>query len=211
MVGEHTYYRLGDTLVDGDECWTFSTMDPAYTRNQRSDYTVCATWAVAPTDPPSLMLMDMRRVRVEAAEHAAMVLDVWQTHRPAWVGIEKQNATLSLFTEVQRQGVVVRWLNPDRNKVARAETAVAISEAGRIWFPRNAPWLAEYEHELLSFPAAAHDDQVDVTSYAAAELVKGTVRARKLHPKPETRQERAWASIKSREKRSHMHPIMGRI
>ena len=37
-------------------------------------------------------------------------------------------------------------------------------EAGRLFLPVNAAWLADYEAELATFPNAAHDDQVDMTS-----------------------------------------------
>jgi hypothetical protein len=32
---------------------------------------------------------------------------------------------------------------------------------GGLYVPDRADWLAEFEHELLRFPAAVHDDQVD--------------------------------------------------
>jgi hypothetical protein len=39
-------------------------------------------------------------------------------------------------------------------------------EAGQVVLPQNAPWLAELERELLGFPNARHDDQVDsITQY----------------------------------------------
>jgi predicted phage terminase large subunit-like protein len=206
-----TFYTLGDHVVDDRECWRFATMDPAFTRSKRSDYTVCAVWGVAPTDPHSLMLLDLRRVRVEHAEHAPLIREVWDTWKPAWVGIEKQMATLSLFDDVQRNGVVVRWLTPDKNKIARAETAVAMVDAGRVWLPRNAPWMSEFLDEVVSFPVAAHDDQVDVLSYACAELNRHTVSPRKLRNEPVTPADKCWALLEKREKKKHMHPVLGRI
>jgi predicted phage terminase large subunit-like protein len=208
---EHTFHKLGDHLVDDTDCWRFVTMDPAYTARRRSDYTAAAVWAVTPTDPPNLMLLDMRRVRVEAVDHAPLIEDVWATWNPSWVGIEKQNAMLSLFAEAQRRGVVVRWLHPDKNKIARAETVAALMEAGRVWFPQNAPWLGEYEDEMLTFPVGAHDDQVDVTAYAGIELAAGTLRARKHKREPETMEDRIWAHVEKRNKRRHLHPTIGRF
>ena len=206
-----TYYQLGDHLVDDKECWRFATMDPAFTRSKRSDFTVCAVWAVAPTDPPSLMLLDLRRMRVEHAEHAPLVQDIWDTWKPSWVGVEKQMATLSLWSDVQRKGVVVRWLIPDKNKIARAETAVAVAEAGRIFLPRNAPWLSEFLDEVVSFPVAPHDDQVDVLAYAAAELAKRTVSPRKLHTEPVTPADKTWALLEKRARQKRYHPVLGRF
>jgi predicted phage terminase large subunit-like protein len=211
--GDETYNILGDHTVDDSMCWRFITMDPAYTTRKRSDYTAAATWAVTPTDPPNLLLLDLRRVRVESAEHARLIESMWDTWSPSWVGIEHQAATLSLFHEAQVRGVVVRWLKPDRNKLARAETAVALMEAGRIWFPRDAVWLPDFEDELLSFPVGAHDDQVDVLAYAAIELMNGVLRGRRLHKEPETIFERHWASIKKRDRdrRHPCHPVIGRF
>ncbi|MEM7781077.1 MAG: hypothetical protein AAF697_11870 [Pseudomonadota bacterium] len=37
-------------------------------------------------------------------------------------------------------------------------------EAGQILLPTQAPWLEDFEHELLAFPNARHDDQVDALS-----------------------------------------------
>ena len=37
-------------------------------------------------------------------------------------------------------------------------------EAGMVHLPKQAPWLDEYLLELLGFPTAGHDDQVDSTS-----------------------------------------------
>lgn len=210
-TGDETYNRLGETTVDDSLCWRFATMDPAFSRSKRSDYTVCAVWGVAPTDPHALMLLDLKRLRVEHADHAPLVKEMWDRWQPAWVGIEKQMATLSLFDEVQRQGVVVRWLNPDRNKIARAETAVAMVDAGRVWLPQNAPWLSEFLDEVVSFPVAAHDDQVDVLSYACAELAKRTVTPRKMRHEPQTHADRCWAQLEKRAKRKDMHPVLGRM
>jgi len=37
---------------------------------------------------------------------------------------------------------------------------------GFVHLPEQAAWLAEYFHELTSFPQGKHDDQVDSTSQA---------------------------------------------
>lgn len=209
---EDKVFRLGEQIVTDETIWRFATMDPAFTGTKRSDYTAIATWGVAPTDPPSLMLLDMERVRVEHADHAPLIRRVWEKHRPAWVGIEKQMATLSLFDEVQRKGVIVRWLKPDKNKIARAETAVALVDAGRVWVPDEAPWLDEFFAEVVSFPVAAHDDQVDVLAYAAAELARRTVSPRRVHHEVTTLEARCWAQLERRAKgRGRHHPVVGRI
>ena len=39
-------------------------------------------------------------------------------------------------------------------------------EGGRVLFPKSADWLDTYLNELLSFPSANYDDQIDSTVYA---------------------------------------------
>jgi predicted phage terminase large subunit-like protein len=47
------------------------------------------------------------------------------------------------------------------------------SRAGLVLFPEGAPFLPELEMELLSFPQAKHDDQVDSISQALAHNSSG--------------------------------------
>jgi phage terminase large subunit-like protein len=61
-------------------------------------------------------------------------------------------------------------LKADTDKVTRAMGAVPRYEAHTVFHPTAAPWLAKYERELLAFPNAANDDQVDVFAYAALAL-----------------------------------------
>lgn len=60
--------------------------------------------------------------------------------------------------------------NPDKDgsKEARFVAVSPEIEAGNVILPDPsvAPWIADYVNELVSFPNAAHDDQVDQTSMA---------------------------------------------
>jgi phage terminase large subunit-like protein len=86
-----------------------------------------------------------------------------------------------LLSRLHYQGPTVERLDPrvtppimpvkvDRDKLARAEAVTPMVERGDVLLPDpsvyDAPWLAEYEHELLSFIGIhdAHDDQVDATT-----------------------------------------------
>jgi phage terminase large subunit-like protein len=46
----------------------------------------------------------------------------------------------------------------------RLHAQCATIENGGLWLPEEAPWLAEYVHELTTFPGSKHDDMVDATS-----------------------------------------------
>jgi predicted phage terminase large subunit-like protein len=55
-------------------------------------------------------------------------------------------------------------VKPDGSKRDRMAIQSAKIEAGQVHLPRNAPWLGDFLHELLAFPNARHDDQVDSVS-----------------------------------------------
>ena len=46
----------------------------------------------------------------------------------------------------------------------RLHAQTAMIENGFVRLPENAPWLAEYLHELTVFPNGKHDDQADSTA-----------------------------------------------
>ena len=53
---------------------------------------------------------------------------------------------------------------PTTDKVMRLHAQTTLIENGFVRIPENAPWLAEYLHELTVFPNGKHDDQADSTA-----------------------------------------------
>ncbi len=48
----------------------------------------------------------------------------------------------------------------------RLDAQTGVIENGFVYIPLEAHWLAEYLHELSTFPKSKYDDQVDSTSQA---------------------------------------------
>src|SRR4029079_13921585 len=46
---------------------------------------------------------------------------------------------------------------PRREKQVRASAQTACLESGRVLLPHEAPWVAEYERELLGFPSEKYE------------------------------------------------------
>lgn len=64
--------------------------------------------------------------------------------------------------------------NPRGSKTARAYSVSPLFEAGNVFLPpmdEEHPWVKRYVDELLAFPNAEHDDQVDSTTQALDTLV----------------------------------------
>ena len=71
---------------------------------------------------------------------------------------------------MRRSGLPVREYMPDRDKVSRVYSASPLIEAGRLWIPKGKKWGDTLIDELLKFPNAAHDDQVDAMVMAVHYL-----------------------------------------
>lgn len=52
----------------------------------------------------------------------------------------------------------------NKSKEFRFDGVTPLYQAGMVLHPKNASWLPAYERELLQFPLAPNDDQVDSTS-----------------------------------------------
>lgn len=62
----------------------------------------------------------------------------------------------------ERDAYVFRRQFPSRHdKAVRAQSIRGRMALHGLYLPMQAPWVAEFRRELLSFPAGGHDDQVD--------------------------------------------------
>ena len=79
--------------------------------------------------------------------------------------IEDAGSGSILYEEVRRDpGLTMDYvtaIRPDKDKVTRAAAVSVHIEAGKVWLPREAPWLKDFYHELVQFPGGRHDDQID--------------------------------------------------
>ena len=84
---------------------------------------------------------------------------------PSVVLIEDKASGTQLIQELIAEGLhAVTRYQPQSDKVMRMHAQTAMIENGFVHVPDAAPWLAQYLHELTSFPNGRHDDQVDSTA-----------------------------------------------
>jgi hypothetical protein len=57
-------------------------------------------------------------------------------------------------------------IEPEGDKIMRMSAQSARIEAGSVLSPRQAPWLDEFQREVLAFPYCRYNDQVDALSQA---------------------------------------------
>ncbi|HEY7822902.1 MAG TPA: phage terminase large subunit, partial [Acidimicrobiia bacterium] len=63
-------------------------------------------------------------------------------------------------------------VQPDGGKEARLHAVAPLFAAGNVWLPHpaSAPWVREVVSELVRFPRAPHDDDVDAATQALSRL-----------------------------------------
>ena len=106
------------------------------------------------------------RGRFEYPELRRMSQILFHQFKPDVCIVEKKASGQSLIQDMRRGGLPVREYLPDRDKVSRVYAASPLIESGRVWVPKNKKWTDELVEELLQFPNAAHDDQVDALKMA---------------------------------------------
>jgi predicted phage terminase large subunit-like protein len=157
-------FMLRDVPVLANDCWYFHTVDLAWTLSERSDFTVISTWAVTPSR--QLVLRDVIRGRFEGPDIIPQMRFA-QDRYGGVMYVERANRQMMIVQEAERQGINVKEVRADKDKIARALPATAKMERGQVWFPpASTPWYPDIEEELLAFPASRHDDFVDTLAYA---------------------------------------------
>jgi hypothetical protein len=81
--------------------------------------------------------------------------------------IEDRASGTQLIQELISEGVyAVKKYEPTNDKITRMNYVTSTLENGFVHLPDKAGWLAEYLHELTTFPKGKNDDQADSTSQA---------------------------------------------
>lgn len=142
--------------------------DTAFKTGATNDYSVCATFGETSN---GFYLLALYRAKVEFPElkrQVAQQADLW---RPSEIFVEDKASGQSLVQELKlATSYPVIPVKVDRDKETRASATTGYFESGRVLFPEGAPWLADLEDELASFPGGLHDDCVDAVSQALNRL-----------------------------------------
>ena len=113
-------------------------------------------------------LVDVWRGRVDFPGLKAKALELadrWKS-KPLRVLVEDAGNGTALVQELRTKISGMILVRSDKDKRARMSQATIKMEAGQVFLPERASWLADLEAELFAFPYARHDDQCDSISQA---------------------------------------------
>lgn len=152
----------------------YTAWDFAIGEKQQNDWTVGAT--IMQDENDNLYVLEIFRMKGDSFQIVEAILAtaarwgslpgtgylVGAEDGQIWRAIEP---LLKKLMSERRQYFPYEVLKPLSDKLARARPLQGRMQQGRVFFPQEAPWLAQAEHELLRFPAGAHDDVVDALAW----------------------------------------------
>jgi len=141
---------------------TVQSWDTAHKANAGSDYSVCTTWG---STDKGHYLLDVFREKMEYPDLKRKVIAMSDKYEPDLLLIEDKASGQSLIQDFALDGSrSVLPVRPNKDKITRMSAASPMIEAGNVYIPERAPWLVDFESEMVSFPNASHDDIVDSVS-----------------------------------------------
>ena len=146
--------------------------DTASKAEELSNYSVCSAWLRRGKDH---YLLDVRRERLEYPFLKRLVVELARRHGADAVLIEDKSSGTQLIQDLRHEREVRPIaILPERDKVTRMSTQSAKIESGCVYLPEQAPWLEEFQREVLQFPDGGYDDQVDsMSQYLAWRPAQG--------------------------------------
>lgn len=180
----YRYLRPGETAIEGLNCVPLPkrfdriviAADCTFKKTDDSDRVAIGVWGKL---GPDAFLLDLRWDRMGFVDTVQAINDLkakWpQTQR---VLIEDK-ANGSAVIEVLRKKVSgIIAVEPEGGKESRIAATTGFFEAGNVRLPCTAPWVADYIEEACGFPAASHDDAIDMSAYALMNLLSSGSLAR---------------------------------
>jgi predicted phage terminase large subunit-like protein len=155
-------YQKLPPLTDGE---VVQSWDTAVKTDPQHDYSVCTTWLRV---EQLHYLAGVWRGKVDYPGLRAKVCELQKMFEAERVLIEDAGSGAALIQELRNSPAPAIGRRSKDTKESRLSVASALIERGQVLLPNDAPWLADFESELLGFPGVKHDDQVDSFSQYAA-------------------------------------------
>ena len=149
--------------------------DTAFKKGEENDYSVCMTWYefYISEETSGYYLESVMREKFEFPQLKIRAKASAKHYKPHKIIIEDKASGISLIQELQSDRYLkplIKGINPDRDKVARAHSVTPIIESGVVYLNSSAAWLLVFLEELKAFPNGSNDDQVDTLTQALLYL-----------------------------------------
>ena len=166
------YYRPSDLPARFDK--TVISWDMTFKDSAGSDYVVGQVWG---RKDAKFYLIDQVRGQMDFVKTLDAFIGLARKHPQVVRKLVEDKANGPAIISALRSKVTgIIPVVPKESKEARASAVSTFWEAGNVYLPDPElnPWVKrDFVPELTSFPAGAHDDQVDAMSQALNDLKSG--------------------------------------
>jgi predicted phage terminase large subunit-like protein len=140
------------------------SVDCAFEKTDDTSFVVVACWA---KHGPNRYLVDQERERmdfVETCEAIKRMSDKWP--QALFKLVEAKANGPAVISAMKDKIPGLHRFNPRGSKLARLTSVSPLFSGGNVFLPDDVeyPWVKDYKEELVNFPNAPTDDQVDCTS-----------------------------------------------
>lgn len=155
--------------------------DTAMKTGEHNDYSVFELWGACGDDA---YLIDIMRGKWEAPELKRRAVDFWNKHVKDKNGvlrsleIEDKASGTGLIQDLRtKSGIPVKGIKREGMRIhrdSRVQDCTPYIEAGHVWIPEEAEWVADFINECESFTlndSHANDDQVDPMADAIYDML----------------------------------------
>lgn len=168
LIKEHWlhYYQKTDLPTKFD--WIVQSWDTASKPTDTADYSVGITFGMY---RQQIYVLDVVRVKEDFPTLKQTIVREKHRYTPHQILIEEAASGIGLIQELKNAGIYqVIGIKPDKDKQSRLLGVTPMLESGKVKLPEQTIWLAEFRRELLSFPSAKHDDQVDALTQGLSHM-----------------------------------------
>lgn len=170
---EHWFRRWNEANIPDHFDMMIASWDLTFKDANTSDYVVGQIWGTKGAD---FYLLDQLRDRLSFTGSKEAVRTMHEKYPQAHGKLIEDKANgPAIIDELKSEISGILPINPKGSKVARAYAVTPFFQAGNVYIPEDEtkfPWVNDYVAEMISFPAGAHDDQVDATTQALNYLRK---------------------------------------
>jgi predicted phage terminase large subunit-like protein len=144
--------------------YIIQSWDTAFKDGEQNDFSVCITFGLV---QDGFYIINRWKDKVDFPELEKKTIELANIYNPNELVIEDKASAQSLIQCLKkRTKLKIKAVNPDRDKIARLYSISPIIESGMLYLPEDEAWVPDYVDNLVKFPGAVHDDDVDATSQA---------------------------------------------
>ena len=140
----------------------YQSWDTAFKEKQINDFSVCTTWFEF---KHGYYLVDLFEKKLQYPDLKSQMILKYEQYRAGFVLVEDKASGTPAIQELRMNtGMTYFEINPEGDKIQRANACSPTIESGNVYIPSNKSWVSKMVDQCSAFPNVENDDIVDSIS-----------------------------------------------